>query len=342
MSEEQTEIQDETAEPVADPTPEVLDAPEAPEALVDLRYEYQPTDEQNRPIGAKQVILYKTPEELATKLTEQNTLLIRKLRSETRKNRLGIVDEETISDEVPRYQEPVSFSPRVLSAEERFQLSRDLIDPDKFEEASSTLFEATIGAKPEVLSKTLTDLQHDRLVTRAKAEVDAFRADNPDYIMCQENSDAITNWMSRYTLAPVKANFQKAYDTLRAAGVIIESAAQVAPQAAEPTVTVAEALPAPVQEEPPAPEPVAPAHSRVPTALNRSNSADTGTVRPAGDDIVYEVINNGQKLRFTGLAAIRAMPSAEFKRRVNQERGFSQKYEKLEAEAAERRRARRQ
>ena len=39
-----------------------------PAILPELRYSFQPTDDEGRPLGAKQVIKYKTSEELADKL----------------------------------------------------------------------------------------------------------------------------------------------------------------------------------------------------------------------------------------------------------------------------------
>ena len=57
--------------------------------LPELRYEYQPTDDNGMNMGGKQVLKYKTTEELIQKLQEQNVLLQRKWREETCKNRLG-------------------------------------------------------------------------------------------------------------------------------------------------------------------------------------------------------------------------------------------------------------
>jgi len=62
-----------------------IEAPPEPE----LRYEYQPTDAEGRSIGGKQVILYRTPDELAEKLRDQNISLVRKLRQVTKEARLG-------------------------------------------------------------------------------------------------------------------------------------------------------------------------------------------------------------------------------------------------------------
>ena len=76
------------------------------EQPVEKIYKYQPTDETGRPIGGVQVIKYTTPEELADKLRDQNVLLVRKLREQTRKVRLGVVEEEEISEDAQRYNSP--------------------------------------------------------------------------------------------------------------------------------------------------------------------------------------------------------------------------------------------
>lgn len=349
MSSEATEILEGTELPVADTLPV-----EAPPAPIEFRYEYQPTDEQGRPLGGKQVVKYTTSGELADKLAEQSTLLLRKLRSETRKNRLGISDDETIPEEAPRYREPVSFKPKVLSADERGKIARDLLDPERFEEASDALFEAKMGASPQVISQTLTELHEDRMKAQAKAASDGFLADNPQYVRCKENFEAITNWIIRYDLAPVKENFQKAYDTLRAAGILVENVEDVPEPPTEAQPQIAPVIAPVVEEAVPlvenvvetiepivaAVEPPKSQVPRIPTGLNRNNSDDTGGApRSVGDDIVFEVLVGKEKRRYTGLAAVNAMPSDEFKRRVNTERGFAQKVEKLESEAVERKRS---
>ena len=192
-----------------------------PVELPELRYSYQPVDDDGRPLGGKQVIKYRTPEELGDKLAEQNTLLIRKLRSETRKNRLGISDSDEIPTESPKFAEPISFSPVELTAEQKIQISRDLLDPEKSEEAATALVTARFGADPEKVTRALADVQNTNMRILAKMESDAFVANNPDYVKCQSNFEAITSWMVRYDLAPVRENFQLAYDKLKAAGNIL-------------------------------------------------------------------------------------------------------------------------
>lgn len=295
--------------------------------LPELRYTYQPTDEDGRALGAKQVIKYKTPDELADKLAEQNTLLVRKLRSETRKNRLGIGDSDEIPVESARFAEPISFNPVVLTEEQKIQISRDLLDPDKSEEAANALVTARFGAEPEKVTRALADVQNTNIRILAKIESDAFVSANPDYVKCQSNFEAITSWMVRYDLAPVRENFQLAYDKLKAAGNVLilsyadvpeeervaQVVAPVAPTQTEAAVPV-QAVPVvsaaavvPVVEE-------VPASAGISTGFTRKNSDSSAPVRPAGDEVVYEVEVKGVKRTYTGLAAINAMPSEVYKR----------------------------
>lgn len=334
--------------PVVDETP-VVPVEEVPPAPVEQRYEYQPTDEQGRPIGGRQVIKYFTSDELANKLAEQNTLLVRKLREETRKNRLGIMEPEMIAEDAPRFSETVTFKPKNLSEEDRVRISRNLLDPDRFDEASEELFTAKLGVSPTELTKTISELQADRIQAKAVAEANAFAQANPGYVSCPENAEAITNWLLRYNLSPVRANFQRAYEKLKAANVLVEIPLPPPVPAPEPVVpTVPEPVVPSVEEieelppTPPAPVETPKPVSRVPVALNRSNTDETGVApTSSGSDIVYEVVVNaktGEKRRFVGLAAVDAMPADEYRRRVMTDPNFTKKVEKLEAEKAARKR----
>jgi hypothetical protein len=338
----------ETPAPVEQPVAPVVTEPE------EKTYMYQPTDDEDRPLGGKQVIKYRTEAELIEKMRKQNTELIRKLREVTKKQRLGISETEAIPDEAVRFDTPIEFTPRDLSPDERVQLSRDLLDPEKFGEASSTLFEATVGAKPEVLRNTLTRLQVNDLRIMAKNESDAFVAANPDYHKCQENFETITNWMLKYNLKPVRENFQLAYDRLKEAGLLLSApkVREEAPAAPplEPVIP-APAVTAPAVVTPANTQPVEDQPSRItteeppqakrpvvaiPTGLTRNQGSDAIPVRPIGDEIVYEHIvrdgtgkPTGETKVYTGLAAIERMPSDEYKRRVNHDKNFQQKVEKL-------------
>ena len=116
------------------PLPEMVSEPIAPVVPVvepEKEYRYQPKDEQGRKLGGEQVIKYKTNEELADKLVEQNVNLVRALREQTRKNRLGIVDTENIPEGAAKFEVPLEFNPRALTPDERIQFSRDLLDPER-------------------------------------------------------------------------------------------------------------------------------------------------------------------------------------------------------------------
>jgi hypothetical protein len=323
-------------------------APVVPIELPELRYSYQPTDESGTPLGAKQVIKYRTPDELADRLAEQNTLLVRKLRSETRKNRLGILDGEEIPTGSPKFVEPISFKPVELTAEQKIQISRDLLDPDKSEEAADALVTARFGAEPEKVTQALADVQNTNIRILAKIESDAFVSANPDYVKCQSNFEAITSWMVRYDLQPVRENFQLAYDKLKAAGVLTLSYADVPEEErlASPVVPVVEAKVEPVVVPPivaaaPVVEEV-PVVAAISTGFTRSNSDGSAPVKSASDELVYEVQVKGTTRKYTGLAAINAMPADVYRRWILSDPKHAVLEQQLMADSAARRAAKAQ
>lgn len=293
------------------------------EVVEEKRYTYQPKDEDGRPIGAPQVIKYHTQDELADKLSEQNTLLIRKLREETRKNRLGILDKDDIAEDAPRFEEIVEFNPRQLTNDELYELSRDLIDPEKAFDAQSKVIESTIGASPAKIGSTIRQLQEDNLRLKAKIEAEAFAAATPEYYACPQNSETIIGWMLRYNLAPVKANFTRAFEALNRQGVLVMKS-EFTPSN-EPVIEV------PVVEKPA--ERPAEFIPGIGSGLSREDASDIGNVQSVGDEIVYDAVINGKIVRMTGRDAINAMPAEEYGRRFRRDPNFAKKVDKLEAQA---------
>lgn len=312
---------------------QVLETPApAPVAVLEVKeqeYRFQPTDDRGRPIGGEQVIKYKTNEELVEKITKNNVELQRELRKVTRKHRLGITEEEVIPAEAARFENPVEFKPRELTADERIVLSRDLLDPEKTQQANAKLFEANTGVTPEEFRKTMTGIQVTNLKMLAKQEADAFVLSTPSYHPCQENFETITNWMLKNNLAPVRDNFKLGYDTLKAAGLLTE-----APTVREePTIVKAvvdtsvnsqpivdESSRITSQEPPQVTRPV----PQIASGLTREDAADIGpTPRKSG---------------YTQ-AEINAMPSAVYKRKLLSEKGFAEAVEQLESEKAARQQA---
>jgi hypothetical protein len=306
---------------------QVIETITEPVAPVEKKYEYQPTDDQGRPMGGKQVIKYTTHEELAAKLQEQNVLLLRKLREQTKKVRLGIEEREEISDDSRRYSGPVEFKPRELTNEENYALSLKLQDPTTASQAAQELLEAQLGGSLSSLGETLRSMQEDNINLRATMEANAFTAANPSYYKCRENHEMLTQWMVRYDLAPVKANFEKAFRALSEQDLLVtgDAPAIVTVQPIIPVEQVIEEIPA--RQDVPNDGPTV-VQRRVPTGITRDMASDTGTSpKTDGSDITY--VLNGQTL--TGLSAIAAMPGEEYKRRLLTVKGFGKAVDALES-----------
>ncbi len=77
MSTQNEEIIETGLETVIEPAAEV----NTPVVEEPKRYEYQPTDEDGRPVGGKQVILYITQEELVEKIVSVSARRIRLMRT---------------------------------------------------------------------------------------------------------------------------------------------------------------------------------------------------------------------------------------------------------------------
>jgi len=228
----------------------------APPVPVQKRYEYQPVDEHSRALGGKQVILYTTQDELVEKLKDQSVELIRKLRSVSRDNRLGRTQKDEIAPEVERIEPLVNFVEKPLSPEDRFTISQELNDPEKFESARDKLFESAVGVKPEILRATLnkTQLQTEQLVARQNCQEWMYQ--HPEVYQCQENVNTVVDYMVKNGLKPTVKNFEFAQLQMQEAGLLLSS--PIVREAPVP-VQVIPAPVAPVVEVPklqePAPEP---------------------------------------------------------------------------------------
>jgi hypothetical protein len=319
------------------PTP----APVAPVAPVtpELVYEYQPLDEFNRPLGGKQVIKYHTPDELAQKLTEQNILLVRKLRQVTRENRLG-TSTESIPSEAARFNDITEFKEKTLTADERFQLTQDLNDPEKFKSALDRLIETAVGVPPSQLVARLNDQQMTIMQMRAKENFLTFAERSPFITGHQqtddENAKTLTDWMFKNRLAPTVENYELANSHLRSAGLLNEApVVQQVPVPAAPVAVAPVEIVVPKAQEPVVPEsriaptePVQPKRqSQVPSGLNDRVSSASGT------SPVSATANS------LTLADIDKLSADEYKRRARDPQ-FVSLVNRLEKEASDRRRNR--
>jgi hypothetical protein len=283
---------DRTSRPIARrtadaaPTAPPAAAPVVPAVQPELIYEYQPMDELNRPLGGKQVIKYRTPDELTKKLVEQNTSILRQLRKVSREARLGN-STENIPSEAQRFTGVVEFKEKTLTADERFQLTQDLNDPEKFASARDRLLESAVGVPPAQLREQLNRQQMEILQLRAKDNFLVFAKNESfltgDQSTDQENATTLTDWMFKNQLAPTVENFNLASSQLRSAGLLNE--APVVQQVPAPTVSVVPVESVVPQTQEPvvpsarisAPEPVQlKRHSQVPSGLNDRVSSSSG------------------------------------------------------------------
>lgn len=263
-----------------EPVVEIAAPVVVPPVVEDKTYSYQPKDENGFSLGAPQVIKYKSDQELADKLRDQNENLIRLNRKLTKDIRLGNIVKEEIPDDAPRVKEgQYDFALKPLSAEERMQLAQDLTDPEKMDAAQSRLVAATIG-DPAEIRRALSQQVQRISAFDAKEQAEAFVRSTPDYYVCQQNFETLANWMIRNELEPTQSNFKLAYKTLGPTGaaIMLERPIAVSPDPLPvPTVVTSEVVPAVAEVPKPqaAPRPTA-------SGLTRSNSSDVGPAPKRG------------------------------------------------------------
>lgn len=318
------------------PVEEVAPAPvAAPVELPELRYEWQPTDENDRPIGGRQVIKYRTEEEKFAKVIEANNLLIRQLRKVNRDKAVGSAEE--IPSDAERFKNVAEFKPRDLSADERFKIAQDIQNPDTFADARDRLIESAFGQKPEVLASTLNETQRFIIQQRAVENYIDF-VNTTGVYDSMNNRQVLTGWLGKRNLAPTVANFNIALNQCRQSGLIEDAPVvqQVTPAPAPAPVAVP-VVPVVTEPNPQVPAVAAPGlgneplpqakrHSHVPSGLNATIASAAGPIVPVGGDSVT-------------LESIDKMSAAAFKEwaKVPANRALN---ERLEQEAAQRRRAR--
>lgn len=278
-----------------------------------LVFEYQPTDENDRPIGAKQVFKYTDADNLREQLVQSNLHLVRKLRQVTKENRLSVFKQETPAEAAPMTDEDVRTSLFALRAE-RAAENFIRLTPEyyKCQENVESIFSWIVknGLSPietESYMLAFEDLSKDDLLVLGPA------APKPIAVPVVEPV---------HIPAPIEEQ------------VTLEEIPQ--PE------RVIETIPGYV------PEPPKPEQRPTPGAggLNR-NVADAGGYKPSSvsSDVTYtlyqksyndknELIVSGQTILY-GKQALDAMPQEEYKRRLIKEPGFAAKVDKIEKEATE-------
>jgi hypothetical protein len=220
-------------------------------------------------------------------LVQQNNLILRQLRKVSRENRLN-TPAQGLPTEAERFTGIVEFKEKPLTADERFQLTQDLNDPEKFASARDRLLESAVGVPPSQLRQQLNAQQMEILQLRAKDNFLQFSKDSSfmtgDNATDKENATTLTDWMFKNQLAPTVENYTLASSTLRSAGLLSEApVVQQVPPVQQSIVAPVESV-VPQAQEPvvqpvriSVPEPVQPTrHSQVPSGLNDRVSSASG------------------------------------------------------------------
>jgi hypothetical protein len=321
--------------PVIVPSLAPVAAPAPVEEVPEQRYEWQPTDENDRPIGGRQVILYRTEQEKFDKVINANNLLIRQLRKVNRDKAVGSAEE--IPSDAERFQNVTEFKPRNLTSDERFKLAQGLTNPETFDESRDALIESALGVKPSVLASTLNDTQRFIIQQRAVENYIDF-VNTTGVYDSMNNRQVLTGWLGKRNLAPTVANFNIALSQCRQSGLIedtpvvqqVTPAPALAPVAVPVVPVVTELNPQVPAAAAPGlgsePQPQAKRHSHVPSGLNATVASAAGPIVPVdGSSVTLEMIDKMSAAQFKEWAKVPA------NRALN---------ERLEQEAAQRRRVR--
>lgn len=262
-------------------------------------YRYQPKDKEGRPLGGAQVIKYKTEQELADKMAEQNSELIRMNRE------LKWQSDKPTEGDVPADAERLQpkLRPRPLEQAERVKLSQELLDPEKMDSAAVRLFEAVFGVKPE----TIQQLNDNMAALRAAEEGRLWVQGNQDFrehYAFPENVHKLHKWCADRKLAPVQKNFDLAFRKLKEAGLLLEApiAAEETRGNTHPEAETTESRIAPAEVTPP------------PT---RTTSTSSGLTRS-------QTSGGGGAPAKRGLtwADVDRMPQAEFEKKLRTDANF--------------------
>jgi len=316
-------------------TPEIAVEPVVPVAPVEpvaepvveqKRYEYQPTDEHDRPIGGKQVILYTTQDELIQKLTKNHVESIKGMRGLKRQSRLGTPEPaESLPTDLERNTGFVQFKEKPLTVEERYAISQDLNDPAKFDSARDRLLESSLGATPAQLRETLNTQQQQTLQIMARQNAEVWLERHPEFYPCRENIDTVCEWMTKEGLTPSVRNYEFAQAKMEEAGLLLSSpiVREVVPAVAAPVVVapVAPILPEPqaVVAEPvrinETPLPQEKRQTHVPSGLNNRVAPVTGALPTSATDAL--TLSDIDKMP-SDVYRVQIMTNPAFVKRVNE------------------------
>lgn len=108
------------------------------------------------------------------------------------------------------------FTPRQLTADERVKIANLRKDPATASEATRLEMEALLGGSLDDVLGQLNEAESERIARIAQEGIDEFLAENPRYIVCDTNKDAMERELLKHGWPVTKRNLQIVFDTLSA------------------------------------------------------------------------------------------------------------------------------
>lgn len=207
----------ETLEEIPAEVPAV-EVPEPPKPV--FRKVIQPLDEEGQPIGQPHVYESDTEEGLMAKMAEGIANGTRKIHQLTRKS---VLETPKAPEGAEVQVDAPVWRPRPLTEDEKFLIKTDP------EQAFDIQYKARFGRTPEEQRAFEQEMADNAKITREKAETDMFTEDTPEFYRCNENRDAIIQYMQKHKLAWRKKNLDSAYKELSESGLLKAKPVEAAP-----------------------------------------------------------------------------------------------------------------
>jgi hypothetical protein len=171
--------------------------------------------------SGKQVFRGKTIGEVLAQYRKAQENATRKIRELTRAQRMTATP-----DPAPRAQ---SFQPHQPSPDELWQLGEDLRgDAPRQQAALRRAMEWELGSSIAEIRQRFAEIQQDRMREQIFSAGEAFMNAHPEYVRCNENEDAIFEFLDSRGYAYTRKNFEIAFEELKP-GLVLSSTEQVIP-----------------------------------------------------------------------------------------------------------------
>jgi hypothetical protein len=173
---------------------------------------------------------------------------------------------------------PLKMQPREITAADRLRMSTEITDPNKVVEIVDEIVTAKQGAAPAVVGQRFSEFDQEAADAYYRSEVDAFKADNPDYFMSVNNQTQLFQALRSNGYDLTRNNLTIVYNQL-----LDEGKMDLGPAASDPTEDEEEdeeEVEAPPPQKPPPPQ-------QQPTMISRRNhssglrNSDANASRPA-------------------------------------------------------------